>query len=95
MQQIRGGGASEVLSVSIPSTSTTGGALKSPQLLAQNFHSLSFLSPPSHLTKVKNHNSLHLLPVLHILGYAFHVVIMGNNCLSLCVCLLFFDHSCT
>lgn len=51
MQQIRGGGASEVLSVSIPSTSTTGGALKSPQLLAQNFHSLSFLSPPSHLTK--------------------------------------------
>lgn len=51
MQQIRGGAASEVLSVSIPSTSTTGGALKSPQLLAQNFHSLSFLSPPSHLTK--------------------------------------------
>ncbi|KAJ6943073.1 hypothetical protein NC652_008771 [Populus alba x Populus x berolinensis] len=51
MQQIRGGAASEVLSVSIPSTSTTGGALKSPQLLTQNFHSLSFLSPPSHLTK--------------------------------------------
>ncbi|KAJ6933224.1 hypothetical protein NC651_008589 [Populus alba x Populus x berolinensis] len=51
MQQIRGAAASEVLSVSIPSTSTTGGALKSPQLLAQNFHSLSFLSPPSHLTK--------------------------------------------
>lgn len=51
MQQIRGGAASEVLSVSVPSTSTTGGALKSPQLLAQNFHSLSFLSPPSHLTK--------------------------------------------
>lgn len=51
MQQIRGGAASEVLSVSIPSTSTPGGALKSPQLLAQNFHSLSFLSPPSHLTK--------------------------------------------
>lgn len=51
MQQIRGGAASEVLSVSIPSTSTTGGALKSPQLFAQNFHSLSFLSPPSHLTK--------------------------------------------
>ncbi|KAL9387365.1 hypothetical protein Peur_020489 [Populus x canadensis] len=51
MQQIRGAAASEVLSVSIPSTSTPGGALKSPQLLAQNFHSLSFLSPPSHLTK--------------------------------------------
>lgn len=51
MQQIRGGAASEVLSVSVPSTSTTGGALKSPQLFAQNFHSLSFLSPPSHLTK--------------------------------------------
>ncbi|KAG5249058.1 UV-B-induced protein [Salix suchowensis] len=51
MQQIRGAAASEVLLVSVPTTSTTGGALKSPQLLAQNFHPLSFVSPPSHLTK--------------------------------------------
>ncbi|KAJ6415505.1 hypothetical protein OIU84_004326 [Salix udensis] len=51
MQQIRGAAASEVLLVSVPTASTTGRALKSPQLLAQNFHPLSFVSPPSHLTK--------------------------------------------
>uniref|UniRef100_A0A6N2JYH7 UV-B-induced protein At3g17800, chloroplastic n=1 Tax=Salix viminalis TaxID=40686 RepID=A0A6N2JYH7_SALVM len=51
MQQIRGAAASEVLLVSVPTTSTTGRALKSPQLLAQNFHPLSLVSPPSHLTK--------------------------------------------
>jgi hypothetical protein len=90
MQQIRGGGASEVLSVSIPSTSTTGGALKSPQLLAQNFHSLSFLSPPSHLTKVKNHKSL---PLLSVLSYSLLCFSCCNNgkqlFVSLCVFVVF------
>ena len=76
MQQIRGAAASEVLLVSVPTTSTTGGALKSPQLLAQNFHPLSFVSPPSHLTKVKNHNSV---PLLFVVSYSMSGFSFCNN----------------